>query len=117
MNHMTWSKTEKAIARRAFEQAYERETKTIMEAVQAKAAEMTQPSQVWDLLDFLRAKQRMLGEKYDYRYSVMDFVLVRLIREGWIKREEIDGLSPEKLSPIDRMLGFAAEADAEEQMS
>ena len=100
MNKTEWSKREKEIARRAFEAAYFRECMAVREVVRKMAAEIEDPTGLWQLSDFLTEKRKEIDEKYDYRYSVLPLVFARLIREGWIKQEDLAGLSDEKLEQI-----------------
>ncbi len=97
---MKWSAQEKKVARAAFEKAYKTEMQQIQEAVYKRAKNFTQENDVWRLHDYLTKKQREIDEKYDYRYSVLIFVLARLLREGFISEEDLEGLSQEKLTKI-----------------
>ena len=45
-------------------------------------------------------KIQQVDKKYDRRYSVLPIVFARLIREGWLKPEDLGGLSDEKLEQI-----------------
>ena len=47
-------------------------------------------------------------EKYDYRYSVLRFVFARLLQEGWIKPEDLSGISEDKLQEISAIAEFYA---------
>lgn len=100
MQDETWSKREKAVARRAFEQAYAREISALAEEVRRRAEKITEPSDIWTLHDFLSRERRATDEKYDYRYSVLIVVFARLIREGWLSEEELEGLGEDKLERI-----------------
>lgn len=95
-----WSKSEKAIARRAFEQAYDRECSAIAEEVHRRARKISEPRDVWALHDFLSRRRKEIDQKYDYRYSVLIFVFGRLINEGWLSDECLAGLSDDKLAKI-----------------
>jgi hypothetical protein len=55
---------------------------------------------LWHLHDFLSEKCVEIDEKYDYRYSVLIFVFARLMKEGWLKASDLDGLHEEKVSKI-----------------
>ena len=50
--------------------------------------------------------RKEMDEKYDYRYSVLPFVFARLICDGWIKPEDLAGLSEEKLELIREFAEF-----------
>lgn len=100
MHSDTWSKGEKAVARRAFEQAYAREISALAEEVRRRAKNIAEPSDIWTLHDFLSRERRATDDKYDYRYSVLIFVFARLIREGWLSEAELEGLGEDKLARI-----------------
>lgn len=78
MNEMKWSKSEKDIARRAYDAAYKRECAAIMEKVGEMAAKADDRVALWRIHDYLSEKRKETDEKYDYRYSVLVFVLERV---------------------------------------
>lgn len=100
MHNETWSKSEKAIARRAFDQAYARECAALAGEVRRRAISIAEPSDMWALHDLLTRERKATDEKYDYRYSVLIFVFTRLIRDGWLTEAEVEGLSEDKLARI-----------------
>ena len=104
MEYETWSKGEKAIARRAFEQAYERECTALAGEVRRRAIRIKEPSDMWALHDLLTRERKTTDEKFDYRYSVLIFVFARLIREGLLDEAELAGLAEEKLAKINLIL-------------
>ena len=104
-----WSKPEKEIARRAFKAAYNRECTAVLEEVRKMAAEGNDPTRIWQIHDYLAEKQKEMGIKYDYRYSVLISVFARLICEGWMNQEEQAGISEDKLQEFKRVAEFYAE--------
>ena len=96
----TWTKSEKEIARRVYGSAYLRECKAIAEDVRRAIAGVEDPAELWKIHDLLTKRRRQMDEKYDFRYSVLVWVLGRLVREGWITEEEVEGLSADKLATI-----------------
>lgn len=100
MMEQGWSKKEKAIARRAFEGAYEKECKDLITQMQKRANEAKDPSDIWDLNDFLRKRIKEIEDKYDYRYSMLILVFARLMQEGWLTVDEIEGLNGDKIAKI-----------------
>lgn len=76
---------------------------TIRVRVEALLKDSPEPTQVWEVLDYLSGKQRELDSKYDYRYSVLITVFGRLVGEGWLSEAELGKLSPDKLDLIKRM--------------
>jgi hypothetical protein len=102
-----WSKSEKTIARRAFDLAYERECAALADEVRHMADRIASPDDVLEINDFLRNKRKEIDEKYDYRYSVLIFVFARLLGEGWMGESELAGLSDDKLAKIQFLAGTA----------
>jgi hypothetical protein len=94
---MRWSPSEKAVARQAFDRALHREFESVIREAQRLAAEIQQPSDLWELEDYLRERRKDIDSQYDYRYSVLPFVFARLISTGRLSEEELNGLSEEKL--------------------
>ncbi|MEO1375942.1 MAG: hypothetical protein AAFW70_16820 [Cyanobacteria bacterium J06635_10] len=95
-----WSQTEKTIARQAFDNAYEREIRTLIKDVQQQALQITSLENLWLLHDFLSARRHEIDGKYDYRYSSLVFVFASLVKEGWLHMDELEGLNPDKRSKI-----------------
>jgi hypothetical protein len=95
-----WSKTEKSIARQAFDRAYRRECEAITKRISGMSRDIVNPEDIWRVHDFLREKREEIDEKYDYRYSVLIFVFARLMHEGWLRASDLDGLDDEKVSKI-----------------
>ncbi|WNZ22265.1 hypothetical protein HJG54_04905 [Leptolyngbya sp. NK1-12] len=96
----TWSQTEKQIARTAFNNAYQRELDYLVKTVREQSSSLTEIDDVWRLHDFLSARRHEIDGKYDYRYSVLVFVLASLVREGWLQLSELEGLAADKLAKI-----------------
>ncbi|MBF2045866.1 MAG: hypothetical protein EDM05_018215 [Leptolyngbya sp. IPPAS B-1204] len=96
----TWSQTEKQIARTAFNNAYQRELDYLVKTVREQSSSLTEIDDVWRLHDFLSARRHEIDGKYDYRYSVLVFVLASLVREGWLQLSELEGLAADKLTKI-----------------
>lgn len=95
-----WSKTEKEVARQAFGRAYERECKELSNKVKEMANTAKTPEDIWELHEFLTEKRKELDEKYDYRYSGLVLVFGRLLREGWIGLDDLEGLDEDKITKI-----------------
>ena len=103
MDNLKWSESEKKLSRRAFEAALEAELNEILAEFKSKAAIAGTPEAMWALEECLAQKRREVDGKYDYRYSQLLFVFGRLVREGRVQEEQLRGLSPEKLSYIQRL--------------
>lgn len=100
----TWSKTEKNIARKAYDLALQREMDAIQSEVINRAAALKKPADVWALHDYLTLTRREIDRKFDYRYSVLIPVFAQLIYDGYLKLEELEGLSEDKLEMIKGMI-------------
>jgi len=80
--------------------AYERENKELVNKIKEMANTAKTPEDIWQLHDFLTEKRREIDNKYDYRYSVLMFVFGRLIREGWLGLDDLEGLDKHKIAKI-----------------
>jgi hypothetical protein len=100
VRQITWSKTEKSVARRAFDLAYRRECEAITNRIRDMMSIIANPEDIWRIHDFLHEKHKKLHEKYDYRYSVLIFVFAGLMKDGWLKEADLVGLHEDKVSRI-----------------
>ena len=107
-NEPTWSKSEKAIARKAFDAALEREFQEVIREAKQKAGQIKEPEDLWDLEHYLTQRRKEIDRKYDYRYSQLDLVFGRLLREKWIEEEDLCGLREDKLRAIRSYAKFFA---------
>jgi hypothetical protein len=106
MNDFKWSKTEKKIARIAFDKAYQRECSDLIEKIRKKVGEITEPNNIWGLHDYLTERRDDIDEKYDYRYSKLIFVFARLVKEGWLDFNDLKGLAENKIDRIESFINF-----------
>jgi hypothetical protein len=106
MEDIKWSKTEKAIARTAYDKAYRNECDGIIATIKQKVASLSGPKGIWELEDYLYEKRKETDNKYDYRYSVLTLVFGRLVRDGWIKMQDLEGLGKEKIERIQLIAGL-----------
>ena len=100
MPSTTWKDSEKKIARRVFEAALQAELAEIMAELKARAASAKEPDDMWAIQAYLAHAQREIDSKYDYRYSQLELVLGRLLREKRIEEQDLNGLADEKLAKI-----------------
>lgn len=98
-----WSESEKRVARRVFEVALQRELSEVMVEFKRRAATAKEPEDMWSVEQFLATARRDIDSKYDYRYSQLDLVFGRLLREGRIGEGDLQGLSEDKLAYIRRV--------------
>jgi hypothetical protein len=111
-NEPTWSKSEKVIARTAFDAALCRELHDVIQKAKQLANEIQQSSDLWDLEHYLTERRKEIDRKYDYRYSQLTHVFGRLLHEGRVSEEELRGLREDKLKPIRSFAKFLAEDTA-----
>lgn len=100
MNDEKWSKKEKTIARAAFDKAYEKECNQIIANLKQKARKLSVPEDLWELHEYLSEIRKEIDQKYDYRYSVLIMVFAHLVKQQWLKIDDLDGLSVEKIDMI-----------------
>ena len=100
MRDMKWSHAEKIIARKAFDQALDREFEVVIREAKQMAGRIEQPSDLWELEGYLTRSRKEIDRMYDYRYSVLPLVFGNLIREGRLSEEELHGLADDKLAHI-----------------
>jgi len=108
-NEPIWSKSEKAIARTAFDAALGRELREVIQENKQKTSQIKQPSALWDLEHYLTQRRKQIDRKYDYRYSQLTQVFGRLLHEKRLREEELRGLREDKLKSIRSFAKFLAE--------
>jgi hypothetical protein len=108
-NEPTWSKSEKAIARTAFDAALKRELQDVMRKTKQMANQIKEPADVWELEHYLTERRKEIDRKYDYRYSQLTHVFGRLLHEKRLREEELRGLREDKLKSIRSLAKFLAE--------
>ena len=107
-NEPNWLKSEKAIARRVFDAALQREFHQVIHETKQKANQIKEPADLWDLEQYLGERRKEIDFKYDYRYSRLTQVFGRLLYEGRVSLEELRGLGEDKLNSIRSLAEFFA---------
>jgi Photoprotection regulator fluorescence recovery protein len=108
-NEPIWSKSEKTIARKAFDAALGRELHAVIQEAKKMASQIQQSSDLWDLEHYLTERRKEINRKYDYRYSQLTHVFGRLLYEKRLHEDELRGLREDKLKPICSFAKFLAE--------
>ena len=108
-NDPLWSRSEKTIARTAFDAALGRELHEVIQEAKKMASQIQQSSDLWDLEHYLTERRKEIDRKYDYRYSQLTHVLRRLLYEKRLREDELRGLREDKLEPIRSFAKFLAE--------
>ena len=101
---MSYTKSEKKVAKELFEIARQRDYKRLQEDI--KQYKCDTPESIWDLRDFLNQKTKEFDNKYDYRYSVLDEVFIGFILEELLMVHELKGLSKERQAYLINTIQF-----------
>jgi hypothetical protein len=91
-----WSKSEKKIARRAFEAALDKALARAIADFKTRAAAVSTPLEMWTIGDDLRRQRREIDALVDYRYSQLRHVFAQLIRLGLMDETALAGLAETK---------------------
>jgi hypothetical protein len=105
MRDLKWSAKEKAIARKAFDSALQRELDAVIRDAKDRAAKIAHPSDLWELEHWLGERRKEIDRTYD-RYSVLPLVFGNLIREERLRETELHGLAEDKLAYIRQLANF-----------
>jgi GTP-sensing pleiotropic transcriptional regulator CodY len=108
MRELKWTSTEKAIARRCFDRALRQELDAAIQSTKETAAKIRQASELWELEHHLTQLRKEIDRKFEYKYSTLVLVFANLVREGKLDREDLRGLSEEKLRYIRQHAGQSA---------
>jgi hypothetical protein len=108
-NEPIWSKSEKVIARTAFDAALGRELREVIQKTKHMANAIQQSADLWDLEHYLTRRRREIDQKYDYRYSRLTQVFGRLVYEKRLQEKELSGLREDKLKLIRSFAKFLEE--------
>jgi hypothetical protein len=111
-NEPIWSRSEKLIARTAFDAALGRELHEVIQQAKKMASQIQQSSDLWDLEHYLTERRKEMDRKYDYRSSQLTHVFGKLLQESRLREEELRGLRKDKLESIRSYAKFLAEMDA-----
>lgn len=85
------------IARTALGVARTRETESIIKSVRDKVNQISHISEIWHLNDFLSARRFDMDGKYDDREQEILFVLAKLMKQGWLSVDDLEGIATAKL--------------------
>ena len=95
-----WSQTEEQIAKQALQTAYKRETSALIASIRDRAGSITELNDLWYLHDLLSTKRHEIDGKYSYNFSTIVFAFARLVKEGWLSLEDLQGLKADVLSKV-----------------
>ena len=111
-NEPTWSRSEKTVARAAFDAALNRELHEVMQEAKQMANQIKEPADLWDLEYRLTQRRREIDRKYDYRYSQLTDVFGRLLYEGRVSEKDLRGVREDKLKLIRSSTDFLKKSAA-----
>ncbi|MFQ3680416.1 MAG: hypothetical protein SNJ60_07920 [Pseudanabaenaceae cyanobacterium] len=95
-----WTESEQVLARQALATARQREIETLLAVVREQAAVVNSLEDLWRISDFLNARRFDLDGKYAFDCETLIFGFARLIQEGWLSPEELNGLARDKVARI-----------------
>ena len=111
-NEPIWSRSEKAIARKAFDAAMKRELHEVMQEAKQMANRINKADDLWDLERYLTECRKDIDRKYDARGSRLKDVLGRLLYENRLGEEDLRGLREEKIKSIRSFAQFLRDGAA-----
>ena len=106
---LTWSPSEKVLARKAFDAALKRELQEIMQEAKQMANQINEPADLWDLEHHLTQRRKEIDRKYEYKYSQLTHVFGRLLHEQRLREEDLLGLQEDKLKLIRSFATFLSQ--------
>jgi hypothetical protein len=107
-----WSRSEKIVARKAFDAALGRELHEVIQEAKKMASQIQHSSDLWVLEHYLTQRRKEIDRKYDYHYSRLTDVFGKLLHENRLSEDELHGLGEDKLKLIRSLAKFLAESDA-----
>jgi len=108
-NDPIWSRSEKTVARAAFDAALKRELQEVMQEAKQMANQINEPADLWDLEHHLTQRRKEIDRKYDYRYSQLTHVFGRLLHEQRLREEDLLGLQEDKRKLIRSFATFLSQ--------
>jgi len=99
-NEPIWSRSEKALARKAFDAALKRELHELMQEAKQMANRINEPADLWNLEHYLTQRRKNIDRKYDTRGSRLKDALGRLLYENRLNEEDLRGLREEQMKSI-----------------
>lgn len=101
-----WTDIEQAVAREAFDRAYNRAVQKLIAQVRSKADELSSADTVWQLHDYLSIERHTIEGRFDFRLDGILFVFASLVKDSLLQVDELNGLEADKLAKIVAMSRF-----------
>ncbi len=95
-----WSRSERTVARAAFDAALKQELQEIMQEAKQMANQINEAADLWELEHYLTQRRKEIDRKYEYKYSQLTRVIGRLLHESRLSEDELRGLNEDKLKLI-----------------
>ena len=111
-NEPIWSRSEKALARKAFDAALKRELHELMQEAKQTANRINEPADLWNLEHYLTQRRKNIDRKYDTRGSRLKDVLGRLLYENRLNEEDLRCLGEDKMQSIRSFAKFLRDSAA-----
>jgi hypothetical protein len=111
-NEPIWSRSEKAIARKAFDAALGQELHEVIQDAKRMVNEIQKSSDLWDIEHYLTERRKEIDRKYDFRGSRLTDVLGRLLYENRLGEKDLRGLQEEKMKSIRSFAQFLRDGAA-----
>lgn len=104
--NLNWSPSEKKIARTAYDAAVQAALAEVMAELKRKAGAAKEPSDMWEIEDYLREQRREIDRSFQYSYSKLPDVFAYAILKGYLDEGRLAGLADDKMATIHRMLSW-----------
>jgi len=111
-NEPIWSRSEKAIARKAFDAALGQELLEVIQEAKKMASQIKEASDLWDLEHYLTERRKEINRKYEFRGSRLTDVLGRLLYENRLGEDDLRGLREEKMKSVCSFAQFLRDSAA-----
>jgi hypothetical protein len=100
--NVKWTAAERKVARRAFDQALERNLSAIIAEAKRMMANVASPSELWGVEAYLTESRKTVDRNYQFRRAHLLRVFSVLLRDEWLNEADLAGLQPEKIAHIKR---------------
>jgi hypothetical protein len=95
-----WPKSEKILAQKILGVALNREMLEIRKRISKTVTDYKEHEDIWKLHKYLSDKKKEMDSKYELKYSQMILVFGRMIREGYLREDDFNGLSESKIKAV-----------------
>ena len=101
-----WSESEQAVAKQAFEQAYQRTVERLIADLQEKTKNLNSAEAVWQLHDHLSIERHTIEGRFSFRAEGILFVFASFVKDDLLHIDELTGLDAAKLAKVAAMSRF-----------